>query len=287
VISELSRDNPALKALEADYRNLHYFEHSNWADFSDGIDIQNFRGEHAYMSQLNYDMTKERYWNTYNYLIDLGERDNIIQLGEDSAFGAITFTSPNGTVFSRDLLDSILEIGFIRETLGLTPASAIKILDIGAGYGRLLYRFAQMFPNSSGFGVDGVPLSTFLCDFYLKYRAVYPTMTSVPLTRLDDIGPVDLAVNAWSFAECTLSTVDFWIRFCSERDIRWLCVIPHDFSHRYAALQSREVDGQNINYEHLFGHYGYRLERRVSKYEPSEDSDKYVFGTEMLMYRRG
>jgi hypothetical protein len=95
-----------------------------------------------------------------------------------------------------------------------------------------------------------------------------------------------LAVNAWSFAECTLSTVDFWIRFCSERDIRWLCVVPHDFSHRYAALQSREVDGRNINYEHLFGHYGYRLERRVSKYEPPEDSDKYVFGTELIMWSK-
>jgi hypothetical protein len=61
VISELSRDNPALKALEADYRNLDYFIHSNWSDFSDRIDLLKFRGEDAFMSQMNYDMTEEKY----------------------------------------------------------------------------------------------------------------------------------------------------------------------------------------------------------------------------------
>ena len=280
-----SRTDPELLDLQERYTKLSLFTHSNWSDFSDRIDLAKFRGEDAYMSQLNYGMTHDHYWRTLNYLLDRGEQENIMKLGEDGAFGAITFQSGSIT-YSRDLLDSISELRFIRETLGLNTWTSFTMLDVGAGYGRLLYRTAQMFGNAKGFGADGVPLSTYLCDYYLKFRGVHPTMQAVPLGDLGRIQNVDLACNVYSFAECTLDTIDYWLKFCADLNVRYFFLCPHDYSLTIGAFVSHEADGRNLDYWPLFERYGYRLERRAFKYEPKEISPTMVFGTEYCMFQR-
>lgn len=289
-MNQLSRSDVSLIDLEQRYAELSLFEHSNWRDFSDRIDLTKFRGEDAYMSQLNYGMTLGHYQRTFDYLVQRGERGNLVKLDEDESFGAICFQSgvfQNGVVtYSRDLLDSISELRFIRETLSLNTQTNITILDVGAGYGRLLHRISQMFGNAKGYGVDGVPLSTYICDFYLKYRGVYPTMQAVPLDYLGQISNVDLATNVYSFAECTLSTIDYWLKFCADLNIKYFFLCPHDYSLTVGAFVSHETDGRNLDYWPLFERYGYKLLRRVYKYEPKEISPTMVFGTEFCMFER-
>lgn len=282
----LSRDNPMLLALEADYAKLNMFGHVNWQAYQSTVDIQNFRGEYGYLSQLNYGMTADHYARTYDYLVRLGEEHRIRLLGEDGVFGAITFTSPDGVKYSRDLLDSVFELRFLRETLSLYyDDSDFTLLDVGAGYGRLLHRCSQLYLHSKCYGVDGVPLSTYLCDYYLKYRNVWPGK-SIPLGDLNSLNHADIATNCYSFAECSLSTIEFWIRYCTDLGVQYFMIVPHDYGQMDGAFVSHEVDGTNIDYLPLFDKYGYKLMRRQHKYQPREDSHLYVYGTEYAMWER-
>src|SRR5260370_30558733 len=101
-------------------------------------------------------------------------------MGEYEAFGAVN-CQDEGVIYSRALLDSWSELIFLRDTLGLKADNHMGLLDIGSGYGRLLYRWNQMFPQATGVGVDGVPLSTYLCDCYLRFRQRESHLTSLPL----------------------------------------------------------------------------------------------------------
>lgn len=282
-----SRTDPALLDLERRYAALNVFQHSNWESYANSIDIDNFRGERGYLSQLNYGFTAEHYARTFDYACSLGLKDDIVALGEDGAFGAIVFTSPEGIPYSRDLLDSVFELNFLRQTIGLTTDEVLIALDIGAGYGRFAHRFLTELPYSRVYCVDGVPLSTYLCEFYMNYRGLAngPAVT-VPLDRLDVVGRVTLAVNMYSFAETTLSAVNFWLQYCVDRDIRYFFLEPHDYGFTDAALVTHEQDGSNINYYDRFEHYGYKPLRRTHKYTPRESSPLYEFGTEYLLWER-
>ncbi len=218
----LNRSNPKLLELEQQYAALNYFDHSNWATYSANIDIQNFRGENGFLSQLNYGMTEEHYARTYKYACALGLENDILELGEDGAFGAITFETNDGIKYSRDLLDSLLEINFLMDTLGLEVNTEIELLDIGAGYGRFIHRFSQMFYKSFSFGVDAVPISTFLCDFYLEYRKI-PNAVCLPLGKLLFLSErnIGIACNMYSFGEMTLQGINFWLDKFTDLGIRY------------------------------------------------------------------
>ena len=75
------------------------------------------------------------------------ERDRfgfLCAMHEDGAFGAETVEDPtSGRLLSRDLLDSANELCFLEEQLRLSrwPAGT-RVLDVGAGYGRLVHRTA-------------------------------------------------------------------------------------------------------------------------------------------------
>jgi SAM-dependent methyltransferase len=285
-IAELSRDNPRLLELEAEYRKLNLFDTSQWEAFSRGIDIQNFRGEPGFLSQMWGGMTEARYWATFDY----ADADSLMRwLGEDSEFGCITFEH-RGTKFSRDLLDSIFEMRFVMDSLDLGQGSDIKLLDIGAGYGRFIYRCAIMLPYGRFFGVDAVPLSTFLCEYYLRYRhdkgrTCYHAKT-VRLTELDSIRPgIDIACNMYSFSEMPLSAVNFWLNFCADLNIRYFMLVPHspDFIHPH--FVTSEPDGSHLDYYHLFEQHGYRLIRQQPKFPP-ELAPQMIYSTTYYMFER-
>lgn len=283
----LSRDNPELLALEDAYSKLNLFEQSMWRTWADQIDITRFRGEGAYLSQM-MGMTVQRYQNTFDYLASLGEDQTIRLLGEDDAFGCETFRR-DGVVFSRDLLDSVCELRFLRETLGLNVETGAVLLDFGAGYGRLAYRYIQEFPHSFVHCYDAVPLSTFLCDFYLHYRGCRGDQVYVHhLNQVQVMVPTraDIASNVYGFSEMPLSAVKFWLDFCADLNVRYLFLVPHAADLVHPTFLTTEPDGTHLDYLPLFAEHGYKLERERYKF-PVEMSDQLIYNTKHMLFRRG
>lgn len=292
-IAELSRDNPELLALEEAYSKLNLFEQSLWETWSDHIDIQKFRGEPGYLSQ-KWMMTEERYRNTLHYALDMGLRHDIETLGEDEAFGCITYREDMGAseddiIYSRDLLDSVFEIQFLEETLQLRSLGMAGpvVLDIGAGYGRFAHRLVQKYPFSACVTcVDAVPLSTFLCEFYLGFRGINSCTRSVPLHQLQGlVWPFNFACNMYSFSEMPLSAVHFWLGFCADLQIPYFYLVPHAPDLVHPHFLTSEPDGSHLDYLSSFPVYGYKLETRRPKF-PVGMSDKLIYNTEYWLFRR-
>jgi putative sugar O-methyltransferase len=128
---------------------------------------------------------------------------------------------------SRDLLDSINEIYFLLRRAPLLSGEDVSVLDIGAGYGRLAHRMLTAVPNITRYYcVDAVPESTFLCDWYLRYRGLADRATVVPLDMLDRLGErrIDLAVNVRSFTEMSYPPIAAWIGLIAELGIGTLMI---------------------------------------------------------------
>lgn len=290
-IPELSRDNPRLLKLEAEYAKLNLFEQSVWTEWAKGIDIQNFRAEHGYMAQM-WMMTEERYQNTWRYIVDKKQGWLLRLLVEDGAFGAVTFADPDGYLFGRDLLDSALEIMFLRQSLGWGTNQDPRIMDIGAGYGRLAHRFLNVFEHGHVACFDGVPLSTFLCDFYLKWRGFQKDKVDViPLHQIQEYldypqRPIDLAVNTQSFSEMPLSAVDFWVALCATMKIPYFFLEPHSADLIHPHYVTSEPDGTHRDYFHLFEKHGYKLKVQQSKF-PRELAPSLIYSTDFLLFERG
>lgn len=276
----LSKDDPALLALESEYERANLLPLSAWKAWVNSIDIQRFRGEPGYLAQL-WMMDEQRYRNTYDYLRETApETLRAVGYIDDDAFGAVGFALGMAGYITRDLLDSVSEIEFLRVTIGISACA----VDIGAGYGRLLHRLSQVSPAGVYFGIDAVPLSTYLCEFYLKYRGCSNTVT-FPLHRYADIHTADVAMNIQSFSEMPLAAVDFWLKFCADRNIRHFFLSPHAGDLIHAHFVTNEIGGGHLDYYHLFEHYGYAEIRREYKF-PVERSAEFIFNTQYVMFER-
>src|SRR5262249_43366184 len=155
------------------------------------------------------------------------------------------------------------EINFLDRHLGLSKWSDAKVLDIGAGYGRLAHRMATALPNiRKYYCVDAVPESTFISDYYLKYRNMTPQCNVVPLDELSRVDRADLAINIHSFPECRNGVVEWWLQRVRDLCIPWLFVA----SNRSLGLTSRDDTGRK-DFRQLIERYGFKLATRESKFE--------------------
>ena len=191
-------------------------------------------------------------------------------LEEDGVFGAHTF-SVDGRLVSRDLLDSVAEIYFLQRHLNLSRRSNFRILDVGAGYGRLAHRVVRSFCGLGHyFCTDAVPASTFLCEFYTRFRQVQGKVSVVPLHRLnEDLPPeeIDIAVNIHSFPECTIPAIEWWISFLCSRRVKYLMIVPnraHEGEGRFRLVTNRDED-----FLPILQAKGYRLIASDPKYRDS------------------
>ena len=74
-------------------------------------------------------------------------------------FAGVNLHDIDGMLVSRDLLDSINELTFLDDELGIAQRN-MTILDIGAGYGRLAHRATTAFENLTYLCTDAIPLSS-------------------------------------------------------------------------------------------------------------------------------
>ena len=229
----LQPDNPKLIELEQRYKAFDPDVTTPlvWTDgYVSTEDIAHFRGDNAWGWQVRGPYTNMlAYAITLYYLKFLDRFGLLDKLVEDNSFGNFTFPIA-GRVVSRDLLDSIAEIYFLDRHLGIGSRTGLRVLDVGAGYGRLAHRMVGALPGvESFFCTDAIPVSSFVSDFYLRYRGVERARV-VPLDEIDKTlsdHPVDLAINIHSFSECRTKAIEWWARLLSKHHVKNLMIVPN------------------------------------------------------------
>jgi len=262
---ELTPDNPTLQDLRARYAELDVaaVSHAQWSQrYSDMISeyLRHFRGDTPYVWHYreSQKVTRLKFFIFLQHVAAKDDRNLLGTLEEDGAFGCWHYDYPGHPTVSRDLLDSINEILFLDRQLQVFERPELRILDIGAGYGRLAHRMLTALPNVTDYCcVDAIPESTFLCDFYLGHRGLKPGGRSVALDRVETLsaGAFDLAVNIHSFSECTMAAVDWWVAQLERLEVPRLLVVPNEPDE----LLTNEGHGKRLDFRPRLESAGYRL----------------------------
>jgi FkbM family methyltransferase len=242
----LTRENPRLAELRRQYASLDFpvLNHHLWnADRVAGnVDLRYFRGDNLYVWHYP-DHPKAmalRFVLYMRYLESHGGRELLEALSEDGAFGCWTTEVTNYGKVSRDLLDSVNEISFLDRHLNVLTRR-VRILDIGAGYGRLAHRMSVAAPELADYCcVDAIPESTFLAEYYLGFRDIAPARV-LPLPEVPALEPgsFDVAINVHSFSECTIDAVRWWVDQIRRLEIPYLFIVPNEAD----GILSSELDG--------------------------------------------
>lgn len=271
-VAALDSDGDRLAELRARYRTAHpdVVVRSVWDEDRVSshtyVDEERFRAESMYVWQyVNAESSvrvREAEYQYHVYLSYLRRRDDqglLDQVEEDGAFGAPVFAFPGLPAVSRDLLDSVNEILYLHRRLGVLEADQLRVFDIGAGYGRLAHRSAQLIPGLTDYAcTDAIPESTYVCERYLDVRGVRPPCRIVELPDVEDElvpGRFDLAVNVHSFSEMPASAIRFWIDRVSAAEVPHLFVIPN----APTTIRSYEPDGRRIDMASYIRSKGYEL----------------------------
>ena len=298
----LRPDHPRLLELERRYAGLDspLCEHTLWKSSlsSTRETLRSFRGENEYVWQyVQRDgrtaapgQMRLRYYVYAQYVRDLDHRGLLgNQLTEDGLFGCFCFRYPRMPMISRDLLDSVNEIYFLDRHWDLLRREGIRVLDIGAGYGRLAHRMLAVTNSISRYTcVDAIPRSTFLCEYYLRFRKLFDRdgarAAVVPLDELSSsvtTGSVDLAINIHSFSEMSHAAIAAWTKILEELAVPWLFVIPNE-----REMLSREHDGTRLEYRPLIEAAGYRLRVTEPTIRDADVGDLYGACDHFFLFQR-
>ncbi|MEA3045803.1 MAG: hypothetical protein QOJ53_135 [Sphingomonadales bacterium] len=262
----LKPDNPRLVALEARYAAMdpQVTTPSVWHSgrISDE-DMIYFRSDNNFIWQRRApDHNARAYALVYRHLRALDQDGLLDRLGEDNRFG-ISLFEVDGQSVSRDLLDSVGEIGFLKRHLG-PGTRPLNVLDIGAGYGRLAWRLEQAFPRARVYATDAFARSSFIADYYLRFRGA-ERASVVALDEVDALlagTAIDVAINVHSFSECTLDAIAWWTGLLARHAVRHLMVVPNGGTTSGARCQ---ING-GIDMEAVFARFGYRAAVREPRY---------------------
>jgi hypothetical protein len=262
----LKFDDPQLEQLRRRYSGHPAADHVQWTptNVQSNISLDFFRADNLYVFQSRR-YPPALFYATAAYAKVVDALNLLSRLEEDTSFGAEVFDF-HGKTCSRDLLDSVIELNFLDRHLGLSNKGSLRVCDIGAGYGRLAHRMLISFPEISHYYcVDAVPESTFISDYYVKFRRVNDRCVVLPLDELDRLqrGSIDLAINVHSFAECRKSVVDWWLH--------WLCKlkVPRLFivSACDLGLTTNEGMGLRKDFQGSLENLGFILKAKEKKYE--------------------
>jgi len=237
--SYLRPDHPRLIELKRRYASFDRRVTSPlvWVEGSlSAQELRYFRGDNAYVWQLRGpNMDAGAYALATYYAKSIDALGLLGRLVEDDCFGNFTFDI-GGTLVSRDLLDSLVEIYFLDRHLGLALAPpGLTVLDIGAGYGRLAHRMLSALPGVGRYlCTDAIAESTFVSEYYLGFRKLDDRARVIALDEIEaalEAERVDLAVNIHSFSECTPSAIEWWIALLARHRVKHLMIVPNGQDH--------------------------------------------------------
>lgn len=264
----LKPDNPNLVGLQQRYSlfDADVTAPSVWNDqHVSAEDIAYFRGDNAWVWQVRGKNSNVlAYAISFYYLKSMDHLGLLDKLIEDENFGNFVFSMAAQQV-SRDLLDSIAEIYFLDRHLGLSSRVGFRVLDVGAGYGRLAHRMVSALSGVERYYcTDAVAVSTFVSEYYLRFRSADRAIV-IPLDEIETAlrgHPVDLAINIHSFSECSMQAIEWWIRLLSSHRVKNLMIVPNWSTGRGERLLTN--DGQD--FLPLLEQYGYRTVVKEPKY---------------------
>lgn len=290
--SGLSTDDSRLAELRDRYAacDLPMATHTWWdAEYVSGdLNLDHYRGDNVYVWQHRH-MAKTYHLKYFLALQDIAARDALgllDRLSEDGAFGALVCDYHLRKGVSRDLLDSVNELNFLYRFARITESKALRILDIGAGYGRLGYRFHQAVDTlAEYYCVDAVPESTFVCQHYIDFRGCDDKVHVVPLDKLEKLPEhgLHLAINVHSFSEMCREAIGGWLSLVAERKIPYLFVIPNDGD----AFLSMEADGKRLDFRALIESFGYGLVASEYVYESADVRELLNVHDKMFLFSLG
>ena len=260
----LRADSPRLRELCAAYEALDWpvVTHSRWQPefFEHWLDLRYFRGDNAYIWHYreSEEVSRLRFFVYLTYVEGLDTDDILSRITEDGAFGCFTYAFAGHPTCSRDLLDSACELAFLDRHMSIRSATDLRVLDIGAGYGRLAHRTIEAVKGIADYCcVDAVPHSTFLSEYYLEARGVAPPAQVVALPDVPSLDPgsFDLAMNVHSFSECTLDAITWWLAQLVRLEVPHLFLVPNEPE----GFLSLETDGRRLDAMPALEAAGYRL----------------------------
>jgi hypothetical protein len=263
--AELRPDNPRLLQLIAAYAEMDpkVIRPAKWTEnLVDSNTMLNFRGHNPYIYQLTGKWGNELGYALTYYALKSGPAADLLEsLEEDDLFGVIGFFV-DGRLVTRDLLDSVREIDFIRTHVGLNPGTTI--LDIGAGYGRLIHRLSRV--TGAGvrlFATDAIAVSSFIAESYLRFRKT-DRAAVIPLPDVEQFlgsTPVSLATNIHSFPECTRDGIDWWVERLARSRVPYLLIVP-----RLQGADGRCITNAGEDMEAVLERHGYRIRVREPRF---------------------
>ena len=184
----------------------------------------NFRGENAFVWQEQLGDNKETYIEYYKIIKSI-DKDNLLnKTFECGSYGCKSYDFDNIKI-SRDLLDSILEIYFLKSFF--PNLNELSLLEIGGGYGRLCKRYLDCIPNSKYYITDAIPQSTFFSKLYLNGKNdsvinLYDIPEKIKTLK------IDIAVNIHSFPECNINDIEWWIKLINSNKIKYIFYVPNN-----------------------------------------------------------
>jgi putative sugar O-methyltransferase len=271
----LRKDNPRIQELQRRYENHPASNHSLWSPhyLANELRLDEFRADNVYVHQGRA-ASDASYRLTAHYAQSVDKLGLLNTLGDDDLFGNHLVSFNGDLLVGRDLLDAVLEINFLNDNLGLAALDGSVILDIGAGYGRLAHRLVQALPKlETVLCTDAIPESTFLSEFYVKFRGCQSKVRVIPLDDIEttlENQPVNLAINIHSFGECTLSSIKWWLDLVSANRIKYLFIVPNG-----EALRSWEPDDTGIDYLPSLLDRGYKMVIKQPNYMGAPQLQKH------------
>ena len=264
----LKPDNPKLLELERRYGafDARVTTSSVWSGrHVRPEDVSHFRSDNPWVWQVRgRNGHILAYAVSYYYLRSIDRLGLLDTLGEDTLFGSYTFRIADREV-SRDLLDSISELYFLDRHLGISSRPGLRILDIGAGFGRLAHRMTTALPGIESYiCTDAVAVSTFVCDYYLRFRGAEKAR-AMPLDLIDNAlaqQPVDLAINIHSFSECRPEAIDWWVSLLGKHRVKHLMIVPNETT----TGGERLVTNEGHDFQPILERHGYRTVLKEPKF---------------------
>jgi hypothetical protein len=110
-----------------------------------------------------------------------------------------------------------------------------------------------------------VPESTFLCDFYTRFRGVGDRSRTLGAAEIDKLSGerFDIAANVHSWSECLRKTVRSWMGILRDLQVPLLFVVPQDDE-----FKSTEQNGRDTILPEITA-AGYREVARARKFQES------------------
>lgn len=144
----------------------------------------------------------------------------------DVEFGGVAHkfrVGPEIKSATRMWLDANIEIRFIEQHC---PVEKPRVLEIGAGYGRLAALYQPLCARYVT--TDAVPISTQLCRFYCgRYAPDVEVWNLAELAVNAQPDMFDLAVNIHSWNECSVEQIRQWLDVLVGLRVPWLFAVSH------------------------------------------------------------